>query len=71
MMGSWFSVAGAGKLIPILPKLEKREDCNKRTKGPMPESKMILVGVVEDEGRSNKPEATRELSNVFPTAQVN
>ena len=57
--------------MPVLPKLEKREDRNKRTKRPMPEAKMILVGVVEDEGRRNKPEATRELSNVFPAAQAN
>jgi len=59
------------KLMPVLPKREKREDCNKRTKRPMPKAKVILVGVVEDEGRNSKPEATRELSNVFPAAQAN
>ena len=65
------SIAGAGKLMPVLPKLEKREDHNKRTKTPMPEAKMILMGIVENERRSSKPEATRELSDVFPAALAN
>ena len=57
--------------MPVLPKLEKREDCNKCAKAPMPEAKMVLVGIVENERRSSKPKATRELSDVFPAAQVN
>ena len=65
------SVARAGKLMPVLPKLEKRKDRNKRAKTPMPEAKMVLVGIVENERRSSKPKATRELSDVFPAAQVN
>ena len=62
------SVARARKLMPILPKLEKLEDGNNCAKAPMPEAKMVLVGIVENERRSSKPEATRELSDVFPPA---
>jgi CheY-like chemotaxis protein len=40
------------KPIPVLPKLEQCEDRNSRTERPMPEAKMVLMEVIEDEGRS-------------------
>jgi hypothetical protein len=34
----------------------------------MPKAKMILVSVVEDERRSDEPDPTDQLSNLFPPA---
>ena len=37
----------------------------------MPEAKMVLMGVVEDEGRSRQPKTKRQLGDLFPPAQAN
>ena len=36
----------------------------------MPEAKMMLMEVIEDERRSGQPKATCELSNLLPATQV-
>jgi hypothetical protein len=36
----------------------------------MPKTKMVLMGVVEDEWGSRQPECTGELGNLLPASQM-
>ena len=56
--------------IPILPKLEQCEERNCGSERPMPEPKMVLMGIVKGEWGSRQPEAARELGDLFPATQA-
>ena len=56
--------------MPVLPELERGERGHDPTEGPMPDAKVILVGVVKNERRGDEPCPTRKLRDLFPPAQT-